>query len=71
MSEGPCARTPESICCGVHKTSSLRRPASFSETNEDSVAILLAYSPARVLLAGDAEAKEEKENMASDPYTRP
>jgi len=55
----------------VHKTSSLRRPASFSETNEDSVAILLAYSPARVLLAGDAEAKEEKENMASDPYTRP
>ena len=47
------------------------RPSSgelFSETNDNSVAILLTYGPARVLLAGDAEAREE-EYMAGGPYT--
>jgi beta-lactamase superfamily II metal-dependent hydrolase len=34
------------------------------------VAILLTYGTARVLLADDAEAKEE-EYMASGPYTGP
>jgi len=33
------------------------------------VAILLTYGTARVLLAGDAEAREE-EYMASGPYAR-
>ena len=42
----------------------------FSETNDNSVAILLSYGTARILLAGDAEAKEE-EYMASGPYTGP
>jgi beta-lactamase superfamily II metal-dependent hydrolase len=42
----------------------------FSETNDNSVAILLTYGTARVLLAGDAEAREE-EYMASGPYTDP
>jgi hypothetical protein len=41
----------------------------FSETNDNSVAILLTYGTARVLLAGDAEAKEE-EYMANGLYTR-
>jgi beta-lactamase superfamily II metal-dependent hydrolase len=40
----------------------------FSETNDNSVAILLTYGTARVLLAGDAEASEE-EYMAGGPYT--
>jgi competence protein ComEC len=40
----------------------------FSETNDNSVAILLTYGTARMLLAGDAEAREE-EYMASGPYT--
>jgi len=31
----------------------------FSETNDNSVAILLTYGTARVLLAGDAEGREE------------
>ena len=39
----------------------------FSETNDNSVAILLTYATARVLLAGDAEAREE--HMTSGPYT--
>ena len=34
------------------------------------MAVLLTYGTARVLLAGDAEAKEE-EYMASGPYTGP
>jgi competence protein ComEC len=42
----------------------------FSETNDNSVAILLTYGTARVLLAGDAEGREE-EYMASGPYTSP
>ena len=41
-----------------------------SETNDNSVAILLTYGTARVLLTGDAEANEE-EYMASGPYTGP
>ena len=32
----------------------------FRETNDNSVAILLSYGTARVLLAGDAEAMEEE-----------
>jgi competence protein ComEC len=42
----------------------------YSETNDNLVAILLTYGTARVLLAGDAEARE-KEYMANEPYTRP
>jgi competence protein ComEC len=42
----------------------------FSKTNDNSVAILLSYGTARVLLAGDAEAREE-EYMAGGPYTGP
>ena len=41
----------------------------FSETNDNSVAVLLTYGAARVLLAGDAEAREE--DMSSSPYPRP
>jgi competence protein ComEC len=41
----------------------------FSETNDNSVAILLTYGTARLLLAGDAEAREEY--MANGPYTDP
>jgi competence protein ComEC len=40
----------------------------FSETNDNSVAILLSYGTARVLLAGDAEAREEY--VAEGSYTR-
>jgi competence protein ComEC len=40
----------------------------FSEINDNSVAILLTYGTARILLAGDAEANEE-EYMANGPYT--
>jgi hypothetical protein len=39
------------------------------ETNDNSVAILLSCGTARVLLAGDAEAREEY--MTSGVYTRP
>ena len=42
----------------------------FSETNDNSVALLLTHGTARVLLAGDAEAREE-EYMAFGPYTGP
>jgi competence protein ComEC len=38
----------------------------FSEINDNSVAILLTYGTARILLAGDAEANEE-EYMANGP----
>jgi beta-lactamase superfamily II metal-dependent hydrolase len=40
----------------------------FSETNDNSVAILLTYATARVLLSGDTEVREE--HMASGSYTR-
>jgi hypothetical protein len=39
-----------------------------SDTNDNSVAILPTYATARVLLSGDAEAREEY--MARDTYTR-
>jgi beta-lactamase superfamily II metal-dependent hydrolase len=42
----------------------------FSETNDNSVGILLTYGTARVLLAGGAEAESE-EYMAGGPYTGP
>ena len=42
----------------------------FSETNDNSVAILSTYGPARVLLAGDAEAREE-EHIANRRYSGP
>ena len=42
----------------------------FSETDDNSVAILLTYATARVLLIGDTEAKEE-EYIAGGSYTRP
>lgn len=42
----------------------------FSETNDNSLGILLTHGSARVLLAGDAEAKGE-EYMANGPYTGP
>lgn len=42
----------------------------FNETNDNSVAILLSYATAYVLLAGDAEAREE-EYMVSGSCTRP
>jgi len=41
----------------------------FSETNDNSVAILLTYGTARILLAGDADAREEY--MANGPYMKP
>jgi beta-lactamase superfamily II metal-dependent hydrolase len=46
------------------------RSELFSETNDNSVAILLTYGTTRILLAGDAEAREE-EYMAGGSYTRP
>jgi competence protein ComEC len=42
----------------------------FSEINNNSVAILLTYGTARILLAGDAEANEE-EYRVNGPYARP
>jgi hypothetical protein len=44
--------------------------ASQRDQRQLSVAILLTYGTARVLLAGDAEAREE-EYMANGPYTGP
>ena len=41
-----------------------------SNSNDNSVALLLTYGPARVLLAGDAE-KNEEEYMASSSHTGP
>ena len=45
----------------------LFRRELLGETNDNSVAILLTHGTARVLLAGDAEAKEEY--VAGDLYT--
>jgi hypothetical protein len=59
------------LYAGCRRTSSRRRPASFfSETNGNSVAILLTHGTARVLWAGDAVARGE-EYMAIRSYTRP
>ena len=44
--------------------------ALFSETNDNSVGILLTHGSARVLLAGDAEKKAE-EYMSNGPYAGP
>ena len=44
--------------------------ALFSEINDNSVAILLTYGTARILLTGEAEANEE-EYMANGPYIGP
>ena len=41
-----------------------------AETNDNPVAILLTYSTARVLLVGDAEAREEA-CATNSPYTSP
>jgi competence protein ComEC len=41
----------------------------FSETNDNSVTILLTHGTSRVLLTGDAEAREEV-YMANGSYTR-
>ena len=40
----------------------------FPETNDNSVAILLTYATAHILLAGDAEARKVP-YMAGGPYT--
>ena len=62
---GEIADRPLSQQASLHRqASSLRRPTT------TRVAILLSYGAARVLLAGDAEAREE-EYMASGPYTNP
>ena len=46
-------------------------PSEFlAETNDNSVAILLTHGTARVLLVGDAEAREEA-CVANGPYTSP
>ncbi|QYJ16246.1 ComE operon protein 3 [Rubrobacter xylanophilus DSM 9941] len=42
----------------------------FSSSNDNSVALLLTYGRARVLLGGDAE-RQAKEYMANGPYTGP
>ncbi len=42
----------------------------FSETNDNSVGLLLTFGSARVLLAGDAEKKSE-EYMSNGPYAGP
>jgi beta-lactamase superfamily II metal-dependent hydrolase len=46
----------------------LFRRELFSEINDDSVAILLTYGTARILFAGDVEAREEW--MAGGSYSR-
>ena len=40
----------------------------FSESNDNSVAILLTYGTARILLAGDAEANEEEYTANDVPF---
>jgi len=37
----------------------------FSETNDNSVAILLTYGTARVLLAGDVQTREEESEASN------
>jgi competence protein ComEC len=55
--------------CVVRDVIALPPGELFSKTSDNSVAILLTYGTARVLLARVAEAKEE-EYMANGPYTR-
>ena len=54
----------------AHRRHRLTARERFSETNDNSVATLLSYGTAGVLLAGDAEAREE-EYMPNGPYTGP
>ncbi len=70
--DGNVARIPGSPGGGGTRTDVIAPPPGelFSETNDNSVVILLTYGTARVLLAGDAEAREE-EYMANGPYTGP
>ena len=59
---------------GCYRSANGRRGGLFSEINDNSVAILLTYGTARILLAGDAEANEEEyeeEYMANGPYIGP
>jgi beta-lactamase superfamily II metal-dependent hydrolase len=70
-SEDPGKRVESWLKGGIYADVIAPPPGElFSETNDNSVAILLSYGGARVLLAGDAEAREE-EYMASGPYTGP
>jgi beta-lactamase superfamily II metal-dependent hydrolase len=71
-SDGHVTRVPGSPGGGGARTD-VEGPSPgelFSETNDNSVALLLTHGTARVLLAGDAEAREE-EYMAFGPYTGP
>ena len=43
----------------------------FSETNDNSVALLLSYGTARILLASDAEVREEEEYRRAAPTRGP
>jgi len=65
-SDGHVARIPVSPGGGGARTDVIAPPPGelFSETNDNSVAILLTYSSARVLLSGDAEAREEERRQA-------
>src|SRR3712207_5548105 len=60
-SDGHVTRVPGSPGDGGARTDVIAPPPGelFSETNDNSVTILLTYATARVLLAGDAEVKEE------------
>jgi beta-lactamase superfamily II metal-dependent hydrolase len=72
-SDGQVAqRIPSSPGGGGARTDFIAPPPGdlFSETDDNSVAILLTHGTARILLAGDTEAREE-ECMASGTYTRP
>jgi beta-lactamase superfamily II metal-dependent hydrolase len=70
-----CRRKIQWRECGGVKVDVIGPPTDlegglFSEINDNSVAILLTYGTARILLAGDAEVNEE-EYMANGPYTGP
>jgi hypothetical protein len=80
---GPLGRAPESRRIVVDKdaqgdaggggvrTDVIGPPPGelFSETNDNSVELLLTYATARVLLAGDAKAR--RSTAQSGSYTRP
>ena len=67
VTEGPGEPLSSAALNGPHRSATGR---AFSETNDNSVAALLTYGTVRILLVGDAEAREE-EYMANGPYTRP